>query len=289
MKLLVTGANGQVGREILNLRAIEVVGFRKDALDVTDVHAVRKCIARTSPDMVVNAAAYTAVDLAESGRDQAFAVNRDGAHNVARVCRETGIPLLHLSTDYVFDGVGSAPYKESDSANPVNVYGKSKWQGEEAVRTEWDHSLILRTSWVFSEHGSNFVKAMLRLFVEKDELRIVDDQIGRPTAARDIASAILDIASSLTADFRHWGTYHFAGQPSVSWFEFANSIAESASNAGIGSVPTLVPVDSSAYPTAADRPRYTVLDTRRIAEVFGIQLPHWRNELDRVVRHLLGT
>ena len=215
MKILVTGANGQVGHALVEAGGEQVVGLGRAALDITDRAAVQRAVAQHAPDVVVNAAAYTAVDRAESEPERAHWVNRDGPAHLAETCADAGIPLVHLSTDYVFDGTKGAPYTEADATNPLGVYAQSKVAGEEAVRERLDRHVILRTSWVFGAHGANFVRTILRLMGERETLRVVADQHGNPTAATDIARAALDIAEQIERGHTSWGTYHFAGQPAT--------------------------------------------------------------------------
>ncbi len=285
MKVLVTGAGGQVGRELR--RAGEVIGLTRADLDVTDRGAVRRALETHAPSVVINAAAYTAVDRAEAEPDLAFAVNRDGPAHLADTCAEAGIPLLHVSTDYVFDGKG-APYTEDDPAHPLGVYGQSKWEGEEAVRNRLDRHIVLRTSWVFSAHGPNFVKTILRLSRERDELRVVADQYGNPTAAADIARAALQIAERAVTDpGALWGTFHFAGTPATAWHGLAEAVVAEAQRHGGRTVP-VEPIPTSAYPTAARRPPDARLDTTRIAEAWGIEPPPWQPALRDVIAELAG-
>ncbi|MEO1632504.1 MAG: dTDP-4-dehydrorhamnose reductase, partial [Bacteroidota bacterium] len=220
MRVLIPGANGQVGRELVARAAqhdIEAMGLTRADLDLNDAKAVRAVVQAHQPDAVVNAAAYTAVDRAESEPDLAFAVNRDGPAALAAACADLGIPLVHFSTDYVFDGAKPEPYVEGDPAAPLGVYGQSKWEGEEAVRAALDRHLILRVSWVFSRHGGNFVKTMLRLGREREALRIVADQHGGPTPASAIADAALVTLRQASERNDDWGTYHFCGAPFTTW------------------------------------------------------------------------
>ncbi|NNF58464.1 MAG: dTDP-4-dehydrorhamnose reductase [Rhodothermaceae bacterium] len=283
MTWLVTGANGQVGHALVQAAPSEVIGLDRAALDITDAEAVRRAIAARAPDAVINAAAYTAVDRAEAEPEIAFAVNRDGAANLADACAAVGIPLLHISTDYVFDGTKAAPYTEDDAPNPLGVYGQSKWEGEEAIRDRFDQHIILRTAWVFGAHGTNFVQTILRLAREREALRIVADQHGHPTPAAAIAEALLHIARGVCAQQGQWGTYHFAGQPPTTWHGFAKAIVAEARAHEPLAVQTLEPIDTTAYPTPALRPLSTLLDTTRISEAFGLTMPDWREELRRIV------
>jgi dTDP-4-dehydrorhamnose reductase len=256
-------------------------------LDVTDAEAVRRAVEQYAPDVVVNAAAYTAVDRAESEPEAAFAVNRDGAAHCAEACAVAGIPLIHFSTDYVFDGTKGAPYTEDDAPNPLGVYGASKLVGEEAVRDRLDTHVILRTSWVFSAHGHNFVKTMLRLCRERDVLRVVADQHGNPTAARDLALAALRIARrAVTADRAAWGTYHLAGTPATTWHGLAEAVVAEARPHGPVRAERVEAIPTSDYPTPARRPADTRLDGERIERSWGIAPPDWRDALAQVVAEL---
>jgi dTDP-4-dehydrorhamnose reductase len=281
MQMSILGAHGQVGRALAALARQKSIPYRALAraeCDITDPLAVRHAVAESR--IVVNCAAYTVVDQAESDQDAAYRVNSLGAENVAAACAEAGIPLVHLSTDYVFDGESSRPAKEDDPPRPVNVYGRSKLGGEEKVRERLACHIILRTSWIFSAHGQNFVKTILRLAGSQPELRVVDDQIGGPTAAADLAQAIIRMVRACERPgFPHWGTYHFSGAPPVSWYDFARAIV-----AGRGTV--VVPVATKDFLTAARRPPNSVLDCSRILRAFGLGQPDWRAALADVREEL---
>lgn len=288
-RLLVFGAGGQVGRELLAARLPEgwsIVGRDHAAVDVVDAAAVSGAVVRAGADLVINAAAYTAVDRAESERDRAFAVNDHGAGHVATACASVAVPLIHLSTDYVFDGVKSGAYAEHDHVNPMSVYGASKADGERAVRARQPEHIILRTSWVFAAHGNNFVHTMLRLGTERHELRVVADQHGGPTPASDIAATCIAIARAIADGTHAWGTYHYAGTPSVSWHGFAAAIFAAAARSD-RAAPALVPITTAEYPGAAKRPLNSVLDCGKIAREFGIAQPDWRPAMERAVAELL--
>ncbi|MCH8031795.1 MAG: dTDP-4-dehydrorhamnose reductase [Bacteroidetes bacterium] len=291
MKLLVTGARGQVGAALVALAGVEeveVVGLDRSGLDITDGDAVFRALEKCMPDIVVNAAAYTAVDRAEDEPELAFRVNRDGAEYVALACSQAGIPLIHLSTDYVFDGRKSEPYFEDDLPNPLGVYGRSKWEGEEAVQAALDRHVILRTSWVFSSQGSNFVRTILRLARDRDELRVVSDQHGCPTPADDIARALLVISRKLVEGQNSWGAYHFAGHPPTTWFAFAQAIVHEASLRGLSRVESVAPISTSQYPIRAQRPKNSVLATDKIEATFGIRAAGWREALPRTISAIAG-
>lgn len=280
MTLLVFGAGGQVGRALLDRAGEIATGLDRKACDVRDARAVARAIEACGPSVVVNCAAYTSVDRAEGERDQAFAVNADGAAIVARAAANHGIPVIHLSTDYVYDGRLGDAHVEDEPARPLNVYGASKAAGDAAVIDGNTAHLVLRVSWVFGIHGRNFVKTMLKLGRERDELRIVDDQVGGPTEASDIADAIIAMAARCRqTGFETWGIYHFAGAPSTTWCRFAQAIFDRARPPA----PRLVPILTSSYPTPAPRPLNSVLDCTKIVRIFGLKQPDWRLGLSHVL------
>lgn len=281
-RFLITGANGQVGHSLVqHLQGKgEVLAFHRDRLDITDMQAVRDAIRTHHPDIVINAAAYTAVDRAESEREICYAVNTKGAENLAVASAEIDAAMLHISTDYVFEGTGTEPYKESDLAMPQSVYGATKLLGEQLVQRANPRSVVLRTSWVFSEYGHNFVKTMLKLAKARDTLNVVNDQIGAPTYAGDIANALIEIAEQLLAGNRAFGTYHFSGFPYVSWYEFSNEIFQQAGLQKIlANRPLVNPISTTEYPTAAKRPANSRLDLTKIHRTFGIFPSDWRRAL----------
>ncbi|MFC7335520.1 dTDP-4-dehydrorhamnose reductase [Rhodocista pekingensis] len=300
-RLLLLGGTGQVGTALRRLapeRDWSVSAPERSALDLAtaDRDSLRQAVA--AADLVLNAAAYTRVDQAETDRDAAVAANATGPGLLARVCAEAERPLLHLSTDYVFDGSGTRPYREDDPVAPLGVYGASKAAGEAAVRAAGPRHVILRTAWVFSPDGANFLRTMLRLGRERPEVRVVDDQRGCPTAADDIAAACLGIADRLAADGRTadrpddasplWGTFHFAGAPATTWHGFAAAIFAEAERRGLP-VPRLLPITTADYPTPTRRPAFSVLDCTRIETTYGIAAPDWRAGvrrcLDRLTAH----
>lgn len=287
MKVLITGAKGQVGWELTRQApqaGFEIVAMDADGLDITDAQAVKQVVAEAAIDAVINAAAYTAVDRAEQQPKQAYAVNRDGPAYLATACAEHGIPLLHLSTDYVFAGDQTRPYREDDAVSPLGVYGQSKWAGEQAVRQVLSQHVILRTSWVFGVHGHNFVKTMLRLAGEREHLRVVADQHGSPTFAGDIAAVLLNIIRHPAwAAGSAWGTYHFTGSPPTTWHGLATAAIEQARRWRRLPVQAITPITTADYPTPAARPLYSVLDTRRSAQVFGYPSPSWQTGLEQLV------
>jgi dTDP-4-dehydrorhamnose reductase len=280
-RLVILGAHGQVGGALA--ARVRQAGMACDAFgqaecDITDPVALKRRIGAGC--FIINCAAYTAVDQAETEVEAAYRVNATGAENVATACAEAGVPLVHLSTDYVLDGESQTPAREDDPPRPLNVYGQSKLAGEIAVRQRVGTHIILRSSWIFSARGKNFVKTILGLAKTQSQLRVVEDQIGGPTPADDVAKAILDIlAVGTKPGFRDWGTYHFSGVPPVSWYGFARAIV-----AGSGAV--VLPVASKDYPRPARRPLNSVLDCSRILQVFGIRQPDWRAALDDVIVEL---
>ena len=289
MNILVTGASGQIGREICR-RCLavghQVVAADRENLDIRDAASVRQFVAAASPDVTFNAAAWTAVDDAENQCDEAFRVNRDGAENLAVACAEHSIPMVHYSTDYVFDGRKSSAYTEDDATDPINAYGRSKLAGEEAVRALHEKHLIIRTSWVFSSRRSNFVRTMLKLGSERTELRVVDDQVGKPTSAATIADISLAMAAREEAT---WGTYHLAQPEAITWHEFAESIFESATRQGCElAVNNVVAISSGEFPTIAPRPENSVLDCQRLENSFEIAIPDWHGALDSVIGELIS-
>ena len=290
MRMLITGATGQVGTALLQQvpLGIEAIGLRSDELDITQPEAVEACIARLRPQAVINAAAYTAVDKAESEVSSAWAVNRDGVFNLAVAAQALGIPLFHLSTDYVFSGNAVQPYQEEDVTDPVGVYGQSKLAGEEVLFKHCSRSLVLRTSWVFSAHGNNFVKTMLRLAKDRDQLSIVADQQGGPTSAVSIANALWQLVQRYHAENTlPWGIYHFSGAPDCSWYTFAQEIFTQAKILGLlERVPELKPIATEDYPTPAKRPAWSVLDCSTLAAQLDIEVPQWQDDLREVLSHL---
>ncbi len=290
-KVLVFGAGGQLGRALLAARPVqtEVVGLGRERGDVTDTAAVRTALKEHAPAAVINAAAYTAVDRAESEPDRAFAVNRDGPANLAAACAGAGVPLVHVSTDYVFDGSKPGPYTEDDAPNPAGVYGASKLAGEAAVATALPgEHLIVRTAWVFSQHGHNFVRTMWRLARERDVLRVVADQHGCPTAADDLAGALLVMTDALLENRGVAGLYHWAGTPAVTWHGFAQAIIEEARRRGAVATTYVEAIITADYPTPAARPPNAVLDTSKAQRTFGLEPPDWRAGLARVADQLAG-
>jgi dTDP-4-dehydrorhamnose reductase len=291
-RVLVLGRKGQIATELADTSwpaEWQVTCLGRDNLDITRPDAVRQAVNVLCPDLVVNAAAYTAVDAAEIDAQQAFAVNSRGAASVAAACAALDIPLIHLSTDFVFDGAAQHAYREDDPVNPLSVYGASKEAGERAVRNALRRHVILRTSWVYGPHGSNFVKTLLRYGPQQAALSVVDDQTGCPTAAADVARAVAIIARQLL-DGRDdaFGTYHFCGRTGMTWYRFAAAVLDRAAEAGLA-VPRLYPIATADRPLPAPRPRWSVLDCRRIAEVFGIEARSWHDALAETFLRLMPS
>ncbi|MAF95435.1 MAG: dTDP-4-dehydrorhamnose reductase [Rhodospirillaceae bacterium] len=289
MKVIVIGKGGQLGYELMRFplpSGIDRAGFGRTEVDITDQTAVKSLFRDEHPDVIINVAAYTDVDKAETDHAAAFAVNEKAPRSIASACAETGACLIHLSTDFVFDGTKKEPYTENDAVNPINVYGESKAAGEQAVREVLDRHIILRTSWLFGRHGSNFVKTILRLGEKRDSLSIVDDERGCPTSAFDLARAILELTAQISEHMR-WGTYHYAGRGATTWYGLAGEIFLLAEGA-FGQRPILDPISAREYSSPARRPANSVLDCTRISTEFGIEPVDWRNELRSVVQELLG-
>ena len=284
MNILVTGSNGQIGWEVRRRGAAQgyrIIDLDHAGLDITDREAVLRAVKKNAPDLVINGAAYTAVDRAEEEPDLAFAVNRDGPAWLAEACAGRHIPLIHLSTDYVFDGRADRPYKETAPVAPLGVYAQSKAAGEEGVRARLKEHLIIRTSWVYGNHGRNFVNTMLRLGQEQETLQVVNDQWGCPTFAGDLAAALLTIAEKIKAGRADdcWGTYHCCGATAVTWYEFAILIFALAGKKHPVKVKNIIPISSTQYPSAAPRPKYSVLDCRKACDAFGVRLPELSDSL----------
>jgi dTDP-4-dehydrorhamnose reductase len=283
MRLLVFGKTGQVARELAR-RASGAMFLGRDAADLSDPAACAAAIAKAAPEAVINAAAYTAVDKAEAEEPAATLINGEAPGAMARECAARSIPFLQVSTDYVFDGSGSRPWRPDDAVAPLGAYGRSKLAGEQAVRAAGGPHAILRTSWVFSAHGANFVKTMLRLSESRDALNVVADQIGGPTPAGAIAAALLGMAEMLAADPGKAGTYHFSGAPDVSWADFAREIFAQA-----GRNVTVTDIPASAYPTPARRPANSRLDCTTLEQCFGIPRADWKAGLAEVLADLGAT
>jgi len=286
MLALITGANGQLGWELQRTRPDdwEIIALSRTELDITDSAAVAALFKKHQPDLVINAAAYTAVDKAESEKDDAYEVNAHGAANIAKAVENSGARLIHISTDFVFDGRKSQPYLPGDKPNPLSVYGASKLQGEQSVlAATMNKALVLRTGWLYSSHGSNFVKTLLKLLAERKEISIVADQVGTPTWARGLARAICHFADIPEAR----GIYHWTDAGVASWYDFAAAIQEEAHKLGIlqGLIPVM-PIRTEDYPTPARRPPYSVLDKTATWKTLGYTASHWRVSLRQMLEEL---
>ena len=293
MRLLITGWQGQLARSLAEAATrrpeITALSIGRPALDLCARPSILRTLADNSPDLIVNTAAYTAVDKAETERDAAFALNRDGAGLLAEAAANRNIPIIHVSTDYVYDGAKPTPYIETDATAPINVYGASKLAGEQVVAAANPRHVILRTAWVHSPFGQNFVKTMLRLAETRPALTVVADQLGNPTYAPHLAEAILDIAlrlRGLPVGDPKFGLYHATGAGETSWHGLASAVFERSGALG-GPVAQVSPIPSSSYPTPAKRPANSRLDCSRLAHVFGVRLPPWQEGAAACVTRLL--
>lgn len=287
MSILVTGAGGQVGKELVGRAGTrKLTGLDRASLSITDESAIIAAIKSSGARVLINAAAYTAVDKAESEQAAAFAVNRDGSAALARACAQAGIPLLHLSTDYVFDGTQAEPYLESAPAAPIGAYGLSKWEGEQAIRAALPQHLIVRVAWVFGQYGANFVRTMLRLGRERSELRVVADQRGAPTHAGAIAEMLLGLADRILAgETLSWGTYHYTGAPVTTWHGFAEAIFDEALALGmLEKKPLVHAITTADYPTPAKRPANSALDMTQARARLNLQPAPWRDGLRETLK-----
>ncbi len=284
MKVLVTGANGQLGTALRTLLDREMPGdviyTGKEELDLTDAEAVERFIRDNEVTHIVNCAAYTAVDRAEEEKRECALVNIDAVKNLAAAADLLGAKIIHMSTDYVFDGTNHRPYRESDKVNPISQYGTTKRKGETALLALAPDSIIIRTAWLYSETGHNFVKTILRLAEKQNKIRVVCDQIGTPTYARDLAAAILAILKS-----HQWvaGIYHFTNEGAASWYDFAKAILRLA-----GKNVSVIPIPTEDYPTPASRPSYSILDRSRIKATYGVEIPHWEEALADCIQLILN-
>lgn len=286
--ILLFGGAGQLGQEISHRaleRDIALTSLTRAQTDISDRGQVMDAIRHFKPDIVVNAAAYTKVDKAEDEYDVALRANSQGPAAIAWCCHQADIPLIHFSTDYVFDGNKAGPYLESDPTGPLGAYGRSKLAGEERVRSEHPMHIILRTSWVYGEFGSNFLKTIMRLAGEREELRVVADQHGNPTSTAQIATAVLSIAPKLVNRTCEWGTYHFAGGGVATWHTFAERIVGRQASF-TGRHPVVLPITTAEYPTRAERPPNSTLDFGRFVRNFALVPDDWKLECDRVVAAL---
>ncbi len=287
MKILVTGANGQLGSEIRE-NAPLFPGFQFlytdiAELDITNIHAVEAFFSRESPDYLVNCAAYTAVDVAEKDDELAELLNTKVPAALGKIGKQFGCRVIHISTDYVFDGTSCVPYTENDMVNPESVYGKTKLNGEIALLKENPESMVIRTAWLYSPFGNNFVKTMIRLGLERDELKVVYDQVGTPTLAGDLARAVLSIISKTSEAKVEWkpGIYHFSNEGVCSWYDFARAIHEI-----YGISCRVFPVTTDEYPTPAKRPAFSVLNKSKIKRNFDLDIPYWRDSLKSCISRM---
>ena len=289
MRLLITGWQGQVAQSLIEVAAgrkdVEALAIGRPALDLVSLPTILRALSDHRPDVVINTAAYTAVDKAESEPEAAFALNRDGAARLAEATAARNLPLIHLSTDYVFNGQKPSPYGETDPTAPLGVYGRSKLEGEQAVAAGNSSHIIMRTAWVVSPFGLNFVKTMLRLGKERGAVRVVNDQIGSPTYAPDLAATILDVAATLNST-SPWGIYNAAGGGEATWHGVAKVVFERASELGMPPV-TLTPITTADYPTPARRPSNSRLDCGKLYSAFGLALPDWKPSVRRCVDRLM--
>jgi dTDP-4-dehydrorhamnose reductase len=285
-KILITGANGQLGWELGQLAstypAFEFILMDRSQLDLSHPATFEQIIQAIAPDCIINTAAYTAVDKSETEKELAYTVNAIAVQELAGISKKLAIPFISYSTDYVFDGEATEPYLPTTKVDPVNYYGSTKAAGEALALEANEQTIIIRTSWVFSSHGNNFVKTMLRLMKEKESLNIVADQKGRPTYARDLAKATMQIIEAMHAGQTISGIFHFANQGATTWFDFAAKIKAIA---GLSCV--LNPIDSTAFPTPAKRPKYSVLDTQKIEALLNLPIPNWEDALQDCI-HALG-
>ena len=287
MRVLLTGANGQLGWELQRSvpSGIEIAAFGSAELDITDRQTITRTVAAHTPDVIINAAAYTAVDKAEQDPERAFLINGQGAANLAQAARDGGMRLIHISTDFIFDGRKSSPYLPGDPPNPLGIYGKSKLNGEELILaiTKGQNTAIIRTAWVYSSHGHNFVKTMLRLMSDRDSLAVIADQIGTPTWAHGLAQAVWSVATggSIT------GIHHWTDAGVASWYDFAVAIMEEAYSLGLLSKQPLIrPIPATAYPLPAQRPPYSVLDKSSLWQALDWTPIHWRVELRKMLTEM---
>jgi len=297
MRLAVTGRQGQVVTSLIERaarfggeEAIHVTALGRPDLDLADPSTIASAITAARPDVIVSAAAYTAVDKAESERETAFAVNGKGAGDVAAAARALGVPVIHISTDYVFDGTKATPYVESDPVAPLGAYGESKLAGERAVLGAASDAIVLRTAWVYSPFGANFVKTMLRLAETREDLGVVADQYGNPTSALDIADAVLAIAARLHRDpvVTPRGVFHMVGQGVATWADLAEAIFAASAARG-GPSARVRRIGTKDYPTPAARPANSQLDCTKLADAYGLRLPDWRQSVDATVARLIMT
>lgn len=282
MKILITGANGQLGRDLLHIlstKNVDVYGYRREELDVTRIDVVREILFQVRPQVIVHTAAYTHVDQAEQESEQAYAVNVKGSRHIAAVAEEIGAKLCYVSTDFVFDGQQRIPYLESDQTNPLSVYGKSKYEGEECTKLLCAKHFIVRTAWIYGSHGQNFVKTMLNLAQDREEISVVSDQMGSPTYTLDLAECIYELILT-----EHYGTYHVSNSGQCTWYDFAQAIFEES---GINL--NVKPITTHAFGSKAPRPSYSVLDHQHLRQIGIKELRHWREALQDFLQKRKNT
>lgn len=292
MKLLVTGKTGQVGTAVVKLakrQNVSVYATGREEFTVHQTDSFNTLLTREKPDIVIHTAASTQVDRAESEEHTAWEINAIWPGQIAQACAQHAIPLLHVSTDFVFSGQKKTPYTEDDLPHPINLYGKSKLAGEIAVRANLHHHVILRVAWVYSETGKNFCKTILRLATEKESLSVVNDQTGTPTTAMDIAHALLHIAHKIYTKEGHFGTYHFTAKGHTTWFGFASEILSQARHFMPLRAQEIHPITTEEYPTPAQRPRYTVLDTTKVFRDYGISGSPWKEGVQKTIPRLMDV
>lgn len=291
MRILITGSSGQLGSDLAPLlvnSGHDVTGYGSASLDVTDKAKVSEAVREARPEVIINCAAYTKVDLAEKERERAFSVNGAGVGNLAGAAADSGARLIHVSTDFIFDGAKGLPYVETDAANPLGVYGASKLEGERAAARLKEH-VIVRTSWLYGVAGNNFVKTVLKYAAEREELRVVYDQVGSPTWTGDLAGAISAIVEAMGQDRMEYGIYNLSNEGVASWYDFAQAIIEEGATHGVDlKCKRLSPILTHEYPTPAKRPRYSVFDKTKIKKTLGLTIPHWRVSLRRMISDLYG-
>lgn len=292
MKVLVTGAKGQLGSDLgprLEAAGFDVVSLGSGALDITDPEKTREAVSFYRPRLIVNCGAYTKVDLAEKERDRAFAVNSAGAANLAGAAEKAGAALIHISTDFVYDGTSPVPYTEESITNPLSVYGESKLAGENEIIRLTERHVIVRTSWLYGVVGHNFVKTMLKLASERDRLKVVYDQVGTPTWSADLADALTGIAKAVDDGQEKWGLYQYSNEGVASWYDFAEMIISGSSVFNVDiKCRSLEPIRTAEYPLPAKRPAFSVMDKQKIKKTFGVSIPHWRGSLMKMLNELYG-
>lgn len=280
LRILITGASGQLGMELQQVLRerddLDVFWLDRKQLPLDQTMIIQDILGMYEPDLIIHAAAYTAVDKAEGEAELADAVNHLASEEIAQYCRLHGVRLLAISTDYVFGGSSDQPLSEEADPAPINIYGQTKWKGEQAIQKWAPDSIIIRTSWVYSRYGNNFVKTMLRLMNEREEISVVNDQIGSPTHAADLAQAIIHIIDSSKWES---GIYHYSNEGQISWYDFALAIRELT-----GSTCQIHPIPTSQFPTPAQRPKYSLLDKSKIKSIFGVRVPYWRDSLYEFIR-----